>query len=147
MLDEKLKPDFAALAKLCDGDFQIVSRDDADATWLVLYNRDNKAPSFYRYDRKSKKGSFLFTTRPKLDGFQLSPMKPVKIKARDGLTLQGYLTTPAGLAPKNLPLVLDVHGRSITAARRASARSSCTPATASGAPRCRTISRTPFIGL
>ena len=37
-------------------------------------------------------------------------MRPVRIPARDGLSLQSYLTLPAGLAPKNLPLVLNVHG-------------------------------------
>jgi dipeptidyl aminopeptidase/acylaminoacyl peptidase len=109
-LDPKLKPDFETLSKVCDGDVQIVSRDDADKTWIVLFNRDAKAPSFYKYDRASRKAAFLFTTRPKLDAYTLSPMKPVKIKARDGLVLQGYLTTPAGAPAKNLPLVLDVHG-------------------------------------
>src|ERR1041385_3177226 len=37
-------------------------------------------------------------------------MTPVVIKSRDGLNLHGYLTLPAGLPPKNLPLVLFVHG-------------------------------------
>jgi dipeptidyl aminopeptidase/acylaminoacyl peptidase len=37
-------------------------------------------------------------------------MKPVAIKARDGLTLNAYLTLPVGLEPKGLPTVLLVHG-------------------------------------
>ena len=85
-------------------------------------------------------------------------MKPITFTARDGLTLNGYLTLPEGVEPKGLPLVLMVHGgpwardtwgynpyaqwlanrgyaccRSITAARRGTARSSSTPATSSGA--------------
>ncbi|MBI3554267.1 MAG: S9 family peptidase [Elusimicrobia bacterium] len=110
VLDEKLKPDFEALSKLCDGDYHIVSRDDADTAWLVLYNRDTKPPCYYRYDRRAKTGTFLFTTRPKLADYELSPMQPVKIKARDGLTLQAYLTVPAGAKAEKLPLVLNVHG-------------------------------------
>jgi dipeptidyl aminopeptidase/acylaminoacyl peptidase len=37
-------------------------------------------------------------------------MQPISCVARDGLTLHGYLTLPVGLAPKHLPLVLNVHG-------------------------------------
>jgi dipeptidyl aminopeptidase/acylaminoacyl peptidase len=110
VLDEKLKPDFEAMAKLADGDFQIVSRDDADKTWIVHYNCDRRAPSFWIYDRAARKGRFLFSTRPKLEGYELSPMTPVTIPARDGLALQGYMTAPAGSEPKSLPLVLHVHG-------------------------------------
>jgi len=32
-------------------------------------------------------------------------MAPVKYPARDGLTVRGYLTTPAGREAKSLPLV------------------------------------------
>jgi dipeptidyl aminopeptidase/acylaminoacyl peptidase len=110
VLDQALAPDFEALGEIADGDFQLVSRDDADKTWIVHYNCDRKAPSFWLYDRASRKGKFLFSTRPKLDGHELSPMRPVSIPARDGLTLHAYLTTPAGLPAKNLPLVLNVHG-------------------------------------
>ncbi len=37
-------------------------------------------------------------------------MTPVTFPARDGLALSGYLTLPVGMEPKNLPLVLLVHG-------------------------------------
>jgi dipeptidyl aminopeptidase/acylaminoacyl peptidase len=37
-------------------------------------------------------------------------MRPVEIPARDGLSLPGYLTLPAGLPPRSLPTVLLVHG-------------------------------------
>ena len=37
-------------------------------------------------------------------------MKPVSFRARDGLTIHGYLTLPPGVEAKNLPLVLNVHG-------------------------------------
>ncbi|MGV3621470.1 MAG: alpha/beta hydrolase family protein, partial [Archangium sp.] len=47
---------------------------------------------------------------PKLEGLPLAEMKPVNITARDGLVLPSYLTLPVGKAPKNLPMVLLVHG-------------------------------------
>ncbi len=37
-------------------------------------------------------------------------MTPITHPGRDGTQLYGYLTLPAGLPPKNLPLVLYVHG-------------------------------------
>ena len=110
LLDQSLNEDFAALEKLAEGDFQIVSRDNADQTWLVLYNNDRAPARYYRYERKTRTGSFLFSTRPKLEEHALSPMKPVEIAARDGLKLQAYLTVPAGMEAKSLPLVLHVHG-------------------------------------
>jgi dipeptidyl aminopeptidase/acylaminoacyl peptidase len=37
-------------------------------------------------------------------------MKPIEFTARDGMKLYGYLTTPAGVEPKSLPMVEFVHG-------------------------------------
>jgi dipeptidyl aminopeptidase/acylaminoacyl peptidase len=37
-------------------------------------------------------------------------MTPVTYPARDGTTIHGYLTTPVGVDPKNLPTVIFVHG-------------------------------------
>ncbi|MCX5787225.1 MAG: S9 family peptidase [Elusimicrobia bacterium] len=110
VMDPDIAADFAALADAAEGDFQIVSRDDADRFWMVLYNFDRRPASFYLYDRRTKKATHLFTTRPKLEGAPLAAMKPVTIRARDGLALRAYLTLPAGPAAKRLPLVLNVHG-------------------------------------
>ena len=109
-LDPAIEPDFAALSAVRDGDWSVVSRDLADKTWVVAYLVDDGAVTYYVYDRPSKAATFLFSSQPALDGYVLSPMRPVQFPARDGLTLHGYLTLPAGLAPANLPLVLLVHG-------------------------------------
>lgn len=109
VLDPSVAPDFAALAAACPGDFEVVSRDDADRTWVVFYNNDTRPPCYYLYDRAAKKAEFLFSTRPALEGAALGAMEPVSFPARDGLTLRGYLTLPPG-GGKNLPLVLLVHG-------------------------------------
>ena len=109
VLDERLKPDFDALQAQAAGDVRLASRDDDDTAWLVLDTSDTKAPRFLKYERKTRKTELLFSTRPKLDTYRLSAMKPVKITARDGLILQGYLTIPAG-GSRPRPLVLHVHG-------------------------------------
>ena len=110
VVDPAVKEDFDGLAKLNDGDFVIVNRTEADDIWLVGYTSDRAPGRFYRWDRKAKQGTFLFTSQPKLDGLGLAEVKPVVIPTRDGLKMNSYLTLPVGIAPKNLPLVLFPHG-------------------------------------
>lgn len=110
VIDKSLQADFDALWKVRDGDFYIDSRDLADNTWIVRYDVDNAPASTYAYDRASKKATFLFSDRPALEKYQLAKMQPISFQARDGMTLYGYLTLPVGLEPRNLPMVLLVHG-------------------------------------
>ena len=37
-------------------------------------------------------------------------MRPISFQSRNGLTIHGYLTLPKGVAAKNLPTVIVVHG-------------------------------------
>jgi dipeptidyl aminopeptidase/acylaminoacyl peptidase len=69
------------------------------------------------YDRKTRKVSPLFVTRPELEGKPLAPMYGRELKARDGLTLVAMLTLPVGASSRNdgipdkpLPMILNVHG-------------------------------------
>jgi dipeptidyl aminopeptidase/acylaminoacyl peptidase len=65
---------------------------------------------YYLYDRATKQASVLFSSRPALEKYQLAKVKPIEYKARDGMTIYGYLTTPPDAAPKNLPMVIFPHG-------------------------------------
>ncbi len=109
VLDSALKMDFTAMAAL-QGDATIVSRNDADTVWYLLVNKPDKSPAFLRWNRVGRVATPLFSTRPRLDQYTLSPMTPVRFPARDGLTVRGYLTVPAGKEAAKLPLVLCVHG-------------------------------------
>lgn len=60
--------------------------------------------------RDTKKAEFLFVTQPALTKYQLSNMRCEVIKARDGLELPAYLSLPLGAEPKQLPMILNVHG-------------------------------------
>jgi len=110
VLDESVADDFAALANIHPGQFEIINRDNADRTWLVVFSSDRESARYYAYDRESQKAAYLFSARPALEKYTLAPMKPVTITARDGLKLQSYLTVPVGKEAKKLPLVLNVHG-------------------------------------
>ena len=108
--DPSVKPDFEGIARLFDGDFNVINRDAKDAVWLVGFTSDRGPIRYYAWDRATKKGTFLFVHQPKLEGLALASMKPIVIPTRDGLSMHGYLTLPVGVSPKNLPMVLFVHG-------------------------------------
>jgi dipeptidyl aminopeptidase/acylaminoacyl peptidase len=110
ILDPDLKPDFDALRKVRDADISDVRRDLADDKWVVAFEGDDAPIYYYLYDRATKKATMLFGNRPALENFKLAKVKPVQYKARDGMTIYGYLTTPAGAEPKNLPMVIFPHG-------------------------------------
>lgn len=110
VLDPAIRDDVAAIARLRDGDFVISGRTDADDTWVVGFTEDDAPASYYLFDRPSRHGAFLFSARPDLEQYTLAPTEPVSLMSRDGLRLHGYLTRPPGVEPRELPLVLNVHG-------------------------------------
>lgn len=110
VLDESIKDDFTAIAQLDHGDFYVSDRDNADQTWLISFTKDNGPVSYYSYQLEKKKGTFLFDHMPELNKYALTHMEPISYKARDGLTIHGYMTFPSWKEKKNLPTVLCVHG-------------------------------------
>lgn len=110
VLDEAIKRDFERIREVHHGDFSIISRDDADHTWIIAFTVDNGPVPFYAYDRKSQNASFLFDNQPDLNNYTLAHREPISFTARDGLTVHGYLTLPTGQQRTNVPMVLYVHG-------------------------------------
>lgn len=108
--DPEIKKDFQALKKVREGAFYIESRDIKSKTWIVSYYSDRTTGAFYIYDRTAKKAELLFETAPQLKKYTFAEMKPVIIKARDGMDIPCYLTLPVGIPAKNLPMVLSIHG-------------------------------------
>lgn len=110
VVSPSVQADFDALAKVYDGDFSIVNRDARDTTWLVAYDADRSPVRYYTWNRAAKKATLLLVSRPKLEGLSLAKMDPVSYTSRDGLKINGYLTTPVGVPARKLPAVLLVHG-------------------------------------
>ncbi len=109
-LDPSLKGDFELLQKVQPGDIVGLSRSLDDTKWVVTYSRDDAPVRWFFYDRAAKQASLLFSARPDLENYQLSNMQPIEYPARDGMTIYGYLTVPAGMKAERLPMVLMVHG-------------------------------------
>ncbi|MCC5876589.1 MAG: S9 family peptidase [Candidatus Sumerlaeia bacterium] len=117
ILDEDIRPDLEALAKVDPGELQVTSRTIDDRRWIVAFTVDNGPLRYYLWDRDNQKGTFLFTNRSVLEGLPFASMRPVVIPSRDGLNLVSYLTLPLhaelnedGWPTTPLPMVLHVHG-------------------------------------
>jgi dipeptidyl aminopeptidase/acylaminoacyl peptidase len=93
------------------GDDVVITSQTADGSLaLVSVSNDRNPGDFYLFDTVAKKAAHVVARREWLDPEQQAQMQPVKLAARDGLTLHGYLTTPKGSSGKGLPLVVMPHG-------------------------------------
>lgn len=109
ILDPSVQADYDYLRGFREGDFAIVSRDNQDSTWIVVYYDVRNPATYYLYDRRIREARLLFQAIPALEEYDLAPMEPVLVTSRDGLDLPCYLTRPkVGEAP--WPLVMYVHG-------------------------------------
>jgi len=110
IFDESIRRDIYAVRALNPGDFEIHSRTLDDSTWIARFTEDNLPVWYHRYDRATGRSTFLFYNRPALAEYALASMRPISFASRDGLTVHGYLTAPAGFEGRRLPMVLLVHG-------------------------------------
>ncbi len=89
----------------------VVDEAAPDGRLLLIYSYSDREPGVYHLmDLERRQIQEIAVTREWLDPGQMAEMKPVRIAARDGLTLHSYLTLPAGRAPRALPLVILPHG-------------------------------------
>ncbi len=86
----------------------ITSRSRDGRYTLLKVSSDRIAGDYYLHDATTRKADFLLSARSWEDPKDLHSMQPVRIEARDGLELHGYLTRPDGEGP--YPLVVLPHG-------------------------------------
>jgi len=91
-------------------DFSFMSWNQGKSAMTMAVERDRHGRLFYLLDRESGAMDRLAAPRIAEHAGALSTVTPVRFEARDGLTLNGYLTIPQGTDGKNLPMVLAVHG-------------------------------------
>jgi len=85
-----------------------VSRDEQRLLWFSF--SDQNPGAYYLLDLAKHKMKPLTARMNWIKPAQMAPMLSAKYTARDGLVIHGYLTLPVGCQPKNLPLVVLVHG-------------------------------------
>ena len=110
---DKAAPEATWLAALQDafpGEALQITSTAWDGSKAVVYVYSDTDPGrYFVYDTQTRKLRFLFAVRPDIEPAEMAAMQPVTFKARDGLTIHGYLTLPKN-GRKNLPLVVHPHG-------------------------------------
>jgi dipeptidyl aminopeptidase/acylaminoacyl peptidase len=108
------------LAKLHQALVRQLPREQVDITSVtddmsfavVRVSSGSRAALYFVMDVKAEKSLTGMNTYPKLKGTRLAPVDAIEFRARDGVLVHGYLTTPldsAGKPRRQLPLVIVAH--------------------------------------
>jgi dipeptidyl aminopeptidase/acylaminoacyl peptidase len=77
---------------------------------IVLVQSPTDGPSYALIDFKTRRADPLGGLYQELAPADISPVQAIRYRAKDGLEISGYLTTPNGRTVKDLPLVVLAHG-------------------------------------
>ncbi len=112
--DEERKAMHAKLQEEFRGmEVYFVSRNDDEDKFIVRTHSDKSLGAYSLYDKASGEITFIGNPAPWLDEKHMASVTPIKYQSRDGLTIHGYLTLPAGHdldSAKGLPVVVNPHG-------------------------------------
>lgn len=91
--------------------YSIADFTDEEDQFLIYIQSDRLYGEYYSYDQAKDEFKFLYNLMPQLKEEDMSEMRPITFKSRDGLTLHGYITLPkAALAGEKVPLIVNPHG-------------------------------------
>lgn len=109
--DEEAKSFATAISNaLPDTRAVIVSFDKKENRYLLYTEKEDQPGEYFLGDRTTKQLGFMFGQYPALDDVVLPEHKRVTYKARDGITIEGYLTLPDNPNNAPLPTVIFPHG-------------------------------------
>jgi dipeptidyl aminopeptidase/acylaminoacyl peptidase len=110
--DAELAKIYATLQPKFDGGYMTVESWSRDRSRVLLFGeKASDAGAYYLYDIAGEKLREIGQRYPQLSAPEhLGERRSIKYRARDGTQIPAYLTLPEGVEPKNLPLVLLVHG-------------------------------------
>ncbi|MBX3699027.1 MAG: S9 family peptidase [Dokdonella sp.] len=87
----------------------LISRTADSQLTVVRVSSDRNPGDFYLYNERTHAADGIFSRRLWLKPEDMAGSQAIELKARDGLTLHGYLTLPRN-GKSALPLVIYVHG-------------------------------------
>jgi len=87
----------------------LTSSNNNETVFTVAAYTD-KGGEYFLFNRNTRQKELLSRHPISVYHDALAGMEPISFQSRDGLTLHGYLTRPAGTAGRILPTVLFVHG-------------------------------------
>lgn len=110
-LNDSLRMVYARLEQLLpNNEIKIADQDTAGKNFIVKTFTDRSPGAFYLYNQPEGKLTKLSDINPSIHPEEMCRMRPVSFKTRDNFLIHGYLTTPLGVKPKKLPLVVIPHG-------------------------------------
>ena len=89
---------------------RILSTSEDETKYLVYSSSDKAAGEIYLGNHSTNSLGLFVGTYPQLPEQYLVPKKAITVKARDGMELPGYISTPLGVKASKLPTVLLVNG-------------------------------------
>ncbi len=97
------------LEKAFPGQSVAIVQRNRDGSQLVLHVDAADAPGkLYHLDVGQRRASLLEDLQPRLDGTHFAPTHLVRATSKDGLSIEAYLTLPAGTGKR--PLIVYAHG-------------------------------------
>ena len=88
-------------------DVDVTSFTEGDTEAVVRVYSDRNAGDFYIVNLKTRDNQLLVKSQPWLSPEQLPATEPLQVSSRDGFTLRGLVTSPAGEGPH--PTVMLIH--------------------------------------
>ena len=111
--DKETRKLFDFLYKKLKGyELGITSMSKEEDRMIIRTYKDRSLGAYYLFDKNTKELTKIAELGTWFSEDELASMTPVQYKSRDGLTINGYLTLPAGYSlktAKNLPVVINPH--------------------------------------
>lgn len=112
---EWVEPDLAEMQRevsetVKGGSARIIDYSDDHKRAIVFAGASNAPGAYYLYLRQTGEMRLLAMVNGQIRATRLNPVKTIRYKARDGLTIAAVLTLPRLREAKNLPLIVLPHG-------------------------------------
>jgi dipeptidyl aminopeptidase/acylaminoacyl peptidase len=88
----------------------VTSISEDEKVVVVLASSDRDPGTYYVLNLHQPSLRQIGKINARINPAEMRPMEPITIQARDGLTLHGYLTRPAGSGGQPGPLIINPHG-------------------------------------
>jgi len=109
-LDKDIRNIYDGLNRqLAGSEIMIVGRDSAEDKFIIKSYTDRNPGTYYLYERADQKLTRLGDINTSINPNELCSMQTIAFKARDGLTINGYITLPKGKNATDLPVVVMPH--------------------------------------
>ena len=109
--DARMERELGSIHDLAPDLFNTLAGSSRDEKLLLIRSFSDRAPgSYLLLDTEAHRATRMGEAYPGRDTAALASMRAVSYTARDGTPIPAYLSTPPGVPPERLPLVVMPHG-------------------------------------